>query len=142
VYNRTTPFPTTLDERLRNAFLGDYLMGRRLRVAAEKTHQLVIAAENERLTTFREDIGDCRHMYTRPHLVVTDTCFVCGIDEEHHDAEMQGRPYPPGIIPTYAREAGSYENHLHTEWKVERALGEATIESAQHMRHVLRDGEW
>lgn len=140
MYNRTTSFPVTLDERLRNAFICDYLIGRRLRVAAEKTHQLVIAAEHERLADFAVTIGDCCHMYTRTWRVERSTCFVCGIDEEHHDHEMQGRPYPRGA--SYAREAGSYEQHLHTEWKVERALGGATIESAQHMRHVLRDGEW
>jgi len=141
VYNRTTSFPVTLEERLRNAVISNYLIGRRLRKAAQEDHRQAAREERERLASFRESIGDCRHMYTRTRFVETPTCRVCGIDEEHHDYEMQGRPYPPGI-PTYAHEAGIYEQHLLTTWKVTRAMAESTIEVAQHMRRVLRQGEW
>ena len=141
MYIRTTPFPSTLEERLREAVISNYVIGRRLRREAEATHQLAIEQERERLTTFASAVGDCRHMYTRTWLIETPTCFVCGTDPDHHDVQMHGKPYPPGFTATYAPDAGSYEHHLITTWKVTRAMAESTVEVAQHMRRVLR-GEW
>lgn len=140
MYLRTTPFPTTLSERLRDAVVSNYLIGRRLRKAAQEDHRQAIEAERERLDAFRERIGDCRHIYTRTHLVERDTCFVCGISEADHDAWVQDKPYPGGQA-TYAPDAGSWEAHIFTTWKVTKAMAESTIEVAQHMRHVLRNHE-
>jgi hypothetical protein len=140
VYTRTTSFPVTLEERLRNAIISDYLIGRRLRVEAEADHQRAIAAEQERLVTFRERIGNRRHMYTEAHLDPKPVCFVCGIGKEGHDAWVEGKPYPDGA--TYVREPGQYEVFLVSQWKIARAMSESTIEVARHMRGVLRQGEW
>ena len=135
---RSAPIPRTLEERIRAAYISEYVMARRWRKDAADDLSRLNYEERKRLDEFKARVANYRHFHTA--LTGQDRCYVCDLTVEEHDEIIEPLASPPhGSVYSSQTE---YERHLLSVYRRDVFVADIVAETARHFQDVYRNGGW